>query len=240
VPWELDFSTTGTCFIGVTFYREGPDSGAATRTSLAQVFSETGEGFVLKGEPVMWDHERDRKPHLSEGGAKALIERAIALYRQHHNLNPRRVVVHKTSRYWPEELRGFRSGLGDVQSFDFLSLERRGIRFLRLGQEPPVRGIVVQLAKRNYLLFTRGYIPFFRAYPGLRVPNPLEIVEHHGDSSADKVCSEILALTKLNWNNCGFASGDPITIAFSKQVGRILTELPTVGIAPQTKYRFYM
>jgi hypothetical protein len=53
------------------------------------------------------------------------------------------------------------------------------------------------------------------------------------------VCSEILALTKLNWNNCGFASGNPITTAFSKQVGRILTELPA-GVVPQTKYRFFM
>ena len=76
-------------------------------------------------------------------------------------------------------------------------------------------------------------------YPGMRIPNPLEVVEHFGDSSADKVCSEILALTKLNWNNCAFASGSPITTAFSKQVGRILTELPE-GVVPQTKYRFFM
>lgn len=100
---------------------------------------------------------------------------------------------------------------------------------------------MIQLARRNYLLYTRGYVPYLRAYPGMRVPNPIEIAEHHGDSSADKVCSEILALTKLNWNNCGFASRDPITIAFSRQVGRILTELPAVGIeAPLTKYKYYM
>jgi hypothetical protein len=88
--------------------------------------------------------------------------------------------------------------------------------------------------RRNYLIYTRDYIPFLRAYPGVRIPNPLEVVEYIGDSSADKICSEILALTKLNWNNRGFASGSPITMAFSKQVGRILTERST-DIAPQTK-----
>lgn len=240
VPWELGFEAPGTCFVGVTFYRERPGASAVTRVSLAQVFSETGDGLVLRGEPVEWDRDRDRKPHLSEPAARKLLEHAIQQYEKHFN-KPRRVVVHKTSRYWPEELAGFKAGLGDVQSFDFLTLERRGIRFLRLGHEPPLRGTVIQLARRNYLLYTRGYVPYLRAYPGMRVPNPIEIAEHHGDSSADKVCSEILALTKLNWNNCGFASRDPITIAFSRQVGRILTELPAVGIeAPLTKYKYYM
>lgn len=239
VPWKLDFDTTGTCFIGVTFYRESPDPHSATRTSLAQVFSESGEGLVLKGEPVTWDRERDRKPHLTAESASRITAQALDLYTKHFGQAPARVVVHKTSRYWPEELEGFRSALTSVKSHDLLTLDKRGIRFLRLGKEPPIRGTIIQLARRNYLVYTRGYIPFLRAYPGMRIPNSLEVVEHVGDSSADKVCSEILALTKLNWNNCGFAGGSPITIAFSKQVGRILTELST-GIAPQTKYRFFM
>ena len=110
---------------------------------------------------------------------------------------------------------------------------------MRLGKEPPVRGTVIELGRRDYLVYTRGYIPFLRAYPGMRIPNPLEVVEHHGDSSAEKVCAEILALTKLNWNTCAFASADPVTIAFSKQVATIIKELPD-DIQPLTKYRFYM
>jgi hypothetical protein len=239
VPWELDFPTTGTCFVGVTFYRESRDPNSPTRTSLAQVFSETGEGLVLKGGEVTWDKERDRKPHLSRDAARELLTRALDLYRQHYqNRPPTRVVIHKTSRYWPEELEGFKAGLSDIHSYDFLALERRGIRFLRLGHEPPIRGTVVQLAKRNYLIYTQGYVPFLRAYPGMRVPNPLEVVEHWGDSSPDKVCSEILALTKLNWNTCSYGSGDPISIAFSKQVGRILTEIRSGAVL--SKYRYFM
>jgi hypothetical protein len=78
-----------------------------------------------------------------------------------------------------------------------------------------------------------------RQYPGPRIPNPLEIVEHHGDSSAERVCREVLALTKLNWNTCKFSSADPITTLFSKQVATIIKELPA-GVEPATKYRFYM
>ena len=239
VPWELSFSDGGSCFVGVTFYREGPDPEAATRTCLAQAFSETGEGIVLRGDPVTWDRERDRKPHLNREAARKLLEQVLDTYHRHFSVLPRRVVVHKTSRYWEDERQGFLDALSSVPSHDLLAIERRGVRFFRLGVEPPVRGSVVQLGDRNYLVFTRGYVPFLRAYPGLRVPNPLEVVEHWGDSSPNRVCSEILSLTKLNWNTSAFASADPITIGFSREVATIIKELPE-GVQPHFKYRFYM
>ncbi|NUQ62197.1 MAG: hypothetical protein HUU20_06900 [Pirellulales bacterium] len=239
VPWRLRFGTQQTCFVGITFYRESADPNAATRTCLAQAFSEGGESLVLRGERVTWDTERDRKPHLNRADSESIVNRVLNLYSDHFGARPNRVVIHKTSRFWPEELEGFRSALGDIHSYDFLALERRTIRFLRLGKEPPVRGTVIELGQRNYLVFTQGYVPFLRQYPGMRVPNPLEVVEHHGDSAADRVCSEILALTKLNWNTCKFASSDPITISFSRQVAPIIKELPD-GVDPATKYRYYM
>lgn len=239
VPWELPFPGGGNCFVGVTFYREGPDPEAPVRTCLAQAFSETGEGIVLRGDPITWNRDRDRKPHLSREAARKLLEQVLHLYQQHFSVLPRRVVVHKTSRYWDDEKQGFLDALSGVPSYDLLAIERRGIRFFRLGSEPPVRGTVVQLGDRDYLVFTRGYVPFLRAYPGLRVPNPLEIIEHWGDSSADRVCSEVLALTKLNWNSSAFASADPITIGFSREVATIIKELPE-GVQPHFKYRYYM
>jgi hypothetical protein len=239
MPWELSFSTPRTCFVGISFYRESDEPQSPTRTTLAQAFSESGEGLILRGERITWDKERDRKPHLNREAAELLLKQVLKLYSDHFDDPPKRVVVHKTSRFWPEELTGFRAGLGSIHSHDFLAIERRGIRFLRLGHEPPVRGTMIELGRRNYLVYTRGYVPFLRVYPGTRIPNPLEVLEHHGDSAADVVCSEILALTKLNWNTCAFASGNPVTIAFSRQVGTILKELPA-DIEPPTKYKFYM
>lgn len=239
VPWRLDFGSVRTCYVGITFYRESSDPDAPTRTCLAQAFSESGEGLVLRGERVTWDKGRDKKPHLNRADSEAILRRVLGLYRDHFDEKPHRVVLHKTSRYWPEELEGFKAALDDIHSYDFLALERRGVRFLRLGKEPPVRGTVIELGNRDYLVFTQGYVPFIRQYPGMRVPNPLEIVEHYGDSSAERVCTEILALTKLNWNTCKFASGDPITTSFSQQVATIIKELPE-DVRPATKYRFYM
>jgi hypothetical protein len=203
------------------------------------VFSGSGEGLVLKGQKAVVDKKRDRNAHLDERGAEQLLTQAINLFTQHHKGKPARVVMHKTSRYWPEELAGFKKALGDIYRHDFLALEKLDTRFMRLGKEPPLRGTVVSLAPKHHAVFTVGYIPYLRAYPGFRIPNPLEVVEHFGESPTELLCQEILGLTKVNWNSCSFASSDPISILFARTVGRILTEIPP-GVSAQTKYKFYM
>ena len=148
-------------------------------------------------------------------------------------------MLHKSSRYWPEELSGFRKALGDTYSYDLLTIEKLDTRFMRLGKEPPLRGTVINLAHRHHAVFRFGYIPYFRTYPGMRIPGPIENLEHYGESTTQQICSELMALTKINWNSCAFASSDPITILFARTVGRILTEMPK-DVMPQTKYKFYM
>jgi hypothetical protein len=71
------------------------------------------------------------------------------------------------------------------------------------------------------------------------VPQPLEILEHHGDSPWDVVLRDVLAMTKMNWNTADFACGEPVTIAFSQRVGQILAELPST-LPLRNEYRFYM
>ncbi len=238
-PWELRFSTPQTCYVGITFYRESLDPNSPTRTCLAQAFSESGEGVVLRGERVTWDRERDRKPHLNRETAESTVKQVLRLYETQFGGTPSRVVVHKTSRYWPDELEGFQAALRDIRHYDLLALERRGIRFLRLGHEPPIRGTMIQVGRRDFLLYTTGYVPFLRVYPGMRIPNPLEVIEYHGTTAPDTLCSEILALTKLNWNSCSFAGGDPVTLDFSRKVSSVLKELPP-DVTPLTQYRYYI
>lgn len=239
VPWSIEGLPANTCFIGLAFYKEAREPDSTMRTALAQVFSQGGDGLVLRGERGIVDEQGDKRPHLTRESAERVVRRAIELYSQHYGQRPGRIVIHKTSRYSEEERDGFLQGLGDIGAYDFVALERRGLRFFRVGQEPPIRGTVVELARRNYVLFTSGYVPHLGMYPGPRIPFPLEILEHHGDSSSFKVCQEILALTKLNWNSAAFYSRDPITIAFSRQVGSILRDLED-GTLPNSKYRFYM
>jgi hypothetical protein len=43
-----------------------------------------------------------------------------------------------------------------------------------------------------------------------------------------RVCSDILGLTKLNYNACKLGESEPVTVGFSDAVGEILVSNPTV------------
>jgi len=239
-PWKLAEVEPGTCFVGVSFYHHVTETSRAVHSSLAQVFTDQGEGIVLRGEKFEWDPDtQGRSPHLTEERARNLIQRAIEKYREYTGTLPRRVVLHKTSRYWPEELRGFEAGLAGVHEYDLVALYQTGVRFFREGQYPPLRGTLCSFSNQAHFLYTLGYIPFLETYPRGHVPEPLEIVQHIGGSSIRRVCQEILALTKMNWNSAEYASGMPITLRFARRVGEIMSEIPE-SETPSPSYRFYM
>jgi hypothetical protein len=196
--------------------------------------------MVLRGEKFHWDEKTlGRSPHLSAEDAETLVKRVVREYELLHHHKPTRVVVHKSSTYWPDELRGFKAGLLVVNDYDLVALTRRQTRLFREGDYPPLRGTRASIAGRTHILYAMGYIPFLRGYPRGYVPDPIAIVEHHGASSADRICDEVLALTKMNWNCADFATGTPITLAFSKQVGEVMSELPEDQI-PKSQFKFYM
>lgn len=145
-----------------------------------------------------------------------------------------------TPEYFREgELAGFEQACDLVPRKDFVALGPRGIQFYRPGKLPPIRGTYVKFSDTELILYTAGYVPYLRTYPGARAPHPLDIVEHYGDSPWNVMLQEILALTKLNWNTADFSCSMPITVAFSRRVGHILAELPA-HLPLHHEYRFYM
>lgn len=239
-PWRLSKLEPGICFVGISFYREITAKGSNLRTSMAQAFTSAGDGYVLRGNPIPWNEEQGRSPHMDKKSAAALLNDVLDLYKkQSRGSLPNRLVIHKTSRFSDEELSGFESVSELVPRKDFVALGSRDIQLYRTGMYPPLRGTYVKFGDTNLLLYTSGYVPFLKTYPSIRVPQPMEILEHHGDSPWNTVLEEVLALTKMNWNTADFANGKPITLAFSQKVGRILAELPP-DVVPRPEYRFYM
>ena len=97
----------------------------------------------------------------------------------------------------------------------------------------------MELDDKNWFLYTRGSVDFYMAYPGMYVPKSLEITPVETDESPRKIAEEILALTKMNWNNTQFDSALPITIKAARQVGAILkhaTDIPKI----EASYAYYM
>ncbi len=240
-PWRLAELEPGVCFVGLSFYREVFGESPRIHTSMAQAFTAAGDGYVLRGGTFEWDDQRQGKsPHLDKQLAASLLRDVIELYqKQNRGSLPSRIVVHKSSRFWEEELAGLEEACELVPRRDFVALGSRGLQFYRKGDYPPLRGTYVKFSETDLLLYTVGYVPFLRTYPGARVPQPLEVLEHIGDSPWDVVLKEVLALTKMNWNTADFACWDPITTAFSRRVGQILAEVPA-GMKIRPEYRFYM
>jgi hypothetical protein len=239
-PWVLERFNAGECFAGVSFHRHVSDSRVGVYSSLAQVFSNRSDGVVLRGDRFEWnDKELGRSPHLSAEHAEKLAQKVVKLYEAEHNRRPSRVVFHKSSDYWPEELAGFKRGLADVADYDLVSLSQRATRLFREGDYPPVRGTHACIAGKMHILYTMGYIPFLRGYPRGYVPDPICVTDHHGQSSPERICRELMALSKMNWNCADFATSQPITLRFSRQVGDIMSELQE-GQVPRGSFKFYM
>jgi len=236
-PWRLAKLTQGTCYVGISFYRDKLSYSKDMQTSMAQIFTADGQGLVLRGSDVYID-EKTKEPHLSEQQAKDLLSQSIKRYTEKSGSTPSRVVIHKSTNYTSAEKKGFSEVISGIKK-DFVTLTKnRGYKFMRVGAYPVLRGTLISLTRNKHLLYTSGYTPRIRTYPGHSIPQPILIL-HEGDSEIKDICDEILGLTKLNWNTTSFATYLPITLEFSNKVGEILSEADKESML-QPHYRFYM
>lgn len=236
-PWRLAKLRLDTCYVGISFFQNLRNPNLDIQTSMAQVFTHNGEGIVLRGTDVTVDRFT-REPHMTEKQAHLLLSEALSRYHKKAGRGPVRVVVHKKTLFREEERNGIQQATGSLAK-DFVTIHTRApFRVLRTGNYPVLRGSMVQLDDNRCLLYTTGYTPRVRTYPGNRVPVPL-LLTHYGDSQLKEICEEILGLTKLNWNTTAFGTYLPITLAFAQKVGRVLSELQDDKLL-QDHYRFYM
>jgi hypothetical protein len=241
VPWRLprDPASLDNCYVGITFYRSTDHQ--TLQTSVAQVFDQLGDGVIVRGAPAKVSRH-DRQPHLTSADAQALLADALRRYRSEHRHLPARVVLHKTSSYTDDELAGFRAAAGtaDVDMLEMLWLPADDpVRLFRSAAHPPLRGTLLSVDDQRHLLYTRGSVPFYGTYPGMYIPSPLPFRLVETESSPEYLADELLALTKMNWNQTQLDGRQPITIRTADRVGEILRYLGPHD-RPQARYAYYM
>jgi hypothetical protein len=240
VPWRLlpDQAEYRTSFLGIGFYRDL--DGQQLWTSTAQLFDERGRGPILRGARAQTE-TRGRHPYLTAKDAEDLVAQSIAAYKAHHRHVPARLVVLKTSRFRPEEAEGIDTALGKfgIEISDLVWVQESSpIAIFRDGNYPVLRGTFVDLGGKG-LLYTRGSVPFYGTYPGLRVPRPLLLVPHkNSDSKLLTLAKDVLALTKVNWNTTQFDQKLPAPIKAAREVGRILKHVE-FGTVVTSDFRRY-
>jgi hypothetical protein len=224
IPWRKmpqDGEFTA-CYIGISFYREV--GGQQLFTSAAQMFDERGRGFILKGKRAETE-SRGRHPYMTREDAHELIRDALSAYWNHHKHYPARVIVLKTSQFREEEAKGIFQALDDVgaELRDLVWVqESYSVKVLRDGNYPVMRGTFVELDGKG-LLYTNGSIPYYGTYPGLYDPRPLLLCPYKGsDSTIAQIASEVLSLTKVNWNSTQMNQKLPIPIRAARAVGEVL------------------
>lgn len=240
IPWKLvtEPSRPTVCAIGISFYRSRDRR--TLNTSLAQIFDELGNGLILRGTPLQQDKD-DRRPYMTEAQAGDLFRRALMEYRDAVKTMPSRVVVHKSSHFRDTELAGLRATAKalKIDAVDFVTVMSSSLRLFRGQAYPPYRGVRVELDANTHVLYTRGSVPYYKTYTGKYIPSPLEVRIVESEESAASICREILALTKMNWNNTQFDGKWPVTIGCSRRVGEILKYVHPAA-TPQIRYSYYM
>lgn len=240
-PWRMLKKSTlpSVCFVGIGFY--GARDKKTIQTSVAQIFDELGNGVILRGSEVKIGKD-DRQPHLDDEQSYELLKQTLAEYKVALETFPARLVMHKSSKYSDQEIRGFTEACSEfhVDAFDMVTILDAELKFFRNGMYPPFRGTHIELSPEQHILYTRGAVRYYETYPGMYVPQPLDIRIVQTNESPNVICEEILGLTKMNWNNTQFDGKYPITIACARKVGQILKYLPQGEGKPQVRYSFYM
>jgi len=240
-PWVLDEIDPHTCYLGISFYHKKNTYSDDVFTSMANLFAKDFEDIVFKGMRASFDKTKGG-PYLTDEQAQSLLEQALKIFHDIKGSFPKRIVIHKTSQFEDEEIKGFEKILLENNIlYDFVSLTKSTFKLIRHGTMPIPRGTFVNINDKAFFLYTKGFIPELGTYPGVHVPAPFVVKKAAGDSSYKTICQEVLALTKLNWNTADFCCGLPITLGFARSVGDVLKEFEDNDeYEPQKSYRFYM
>ncbi|MFN8176399.1 MAG: hypothetical protein U0167_00570 [bacterium] len=239
-PWRLTTAREGVCYIGLAFRRAEISRDPSTACCAAQMFLDTGDGVVFRGEFGPWYSPERREFALGRAGARELLRGVLDTYVEHGGRDLREVFVHSRSRVSAEEYRGYLEACPPGVKVVGVRVRRDyETKLLRRGVYPVLRGSAWTLSPQAAFLWASGFKPDLLTYDGWEVPVPLRVDVQHGDADIRQVCRDILGLTKLNYNACKLADAQPVTVGFSDAVGEILIGNPTIrGRKPN--FRFYV
>jgi len=232
-PWKINSIRDGVCYVGLVFKQEQGSKDPRSACCAAQMFLDSG-GIVFKGNVGPWYSPERGDYHLSADAARELVEQAMKAYRaKHDNKAPKELFIHGKVRFEEREWTGFREAAGTKTNVVGVRIRSEDdLKLFRKGDQPILRGLAyVRDAHRAYL-WSKGFTPRLRTYPGREVPRPMLIDVCKGHEAIETVLNDLMALTKLNYNACIFADGQPVTLRFADAIGEILTSGPFEDVPP--------
>lgn len=233
-PWKVQGIREGVAYLGLVFKRNVSSGNANAAACGAQMFLDSGDGLVFKGADGHWFNSDTSEFHLSREAAKDLVAKAVKSYAAKHNDEPpKELFIHGQTRFNREEWVGFQDAVTSKTNVVGVRIQDEGSFKLYTPKDTPVlRGMAYIVDERHAYLWTKGWTPRLRTYPGMEVPKPVSIEICQGMADMNVVLGDVLALTKLNYNTCRFGDGKPITLKFADAIGEVLVTRPVANLPP--------
>jgi len=240
-PWRLANVRPGVCYVGLVFKLDQTSHDSRNACCGAQMFLDSGDGVVFRGAVGPWYSEETREFHIPQEKARQIAEKVVEAYTREHGFAPKELFIHGTTRINDEEWQGFCEGVPPETNIVSIRISKeRRFKLYSANQHPLIRGSYLQLHPRRGYLWTKGFVPRLQTYQGREVPNPLSIDICFGEAELHQVMTDIMGLTKVNFNRCDFADGEPVTLRFADRVGEILTATPMAHELPPLPFKHYI
>jgi hypothetical protein len=262
VPWKLSTHElpldTDTAYIGLSYaLRTGSDGSTVFVTCCSQVFDSDGGGM----EFVAYDVGQGADPHnpfLTRDDMRIVMARSLTLYQDRHaGRSPRELIVHKQTPFQTQEIAGCFDAWGATSELSCINITRPAWRAVSLdaprrgdNRANPsyalARGTAFQLDERSVLLWVGGNAPsatingqdnYFQGGKG--IPRPLLLTRDAGAGPLHHVAAQVMALSKMDWNNDALYDGLPCTVRYAQVLAKTIKHIP--DLAPQPyDYRLFM
>lgn len=252
-PFVLDTDDPETVFVGIGYGYSRATLGSGVVLGCSHIYDAAGQGLRYRLSRIhnpIWRHQN---PYLTKDDAIRVGLQARQLFYETYQKLPRRVVIHKRTPFVKSEREGFAQALKGVSELELLTIQLEdGWRFVgydeRRNQATPFpvkRGTTVITGPHDCLLWVHGAVPSFiqnnRSYyqGSSRIPVPLRMTRFAGHSPLERVATEILGLSKMDWNSYDLYSQMPATLESSGAIARIGQLLSRFG--PETyDYRLFI
>lgn len=255
-PWVLENLADNTAFVGLGFSID-PNATAGNHVVLgcSHIYSGKGEGLQYRLTKVENPIIRRGNPFMSKDDARRTGETIRQLFFDAHFKLPERVVLHKRTPFTRDEREGLADGLSGVANIDMLEIQiDNALRYVaslpgndgKIDEDnyPVRRGTAMKVDDHTALVWVHGATtainPRFKYFQGKRrIPAPLTVRRHAGQTDLPTLASEILGLSKMNWNTLDLYTRFPATLQSSNEIARIGSLLHRFG-ASSYDYRLFI
>ncbi len=254
-PWKIKTENTETAFVGLGYaVRQNAKNKVVLGSS--QIFDGDGNGLKFLLQPIEKPVFYNKNPYMSKEDAFRLISNIRNTY---HKVDPviglKKLVLHKTTHFTADEIEGICNALQGIDNIELLQIQQfsnwRAIKLIKNHQGkhefngyPIERGTIIQLNEFSFLLWTHGLVEspelngkYFQGKRG--IPSPLLIKRFRGTDTIETVATDILKLTKMNWNGAELYKTFPVTIDFSKRLSVMGKQLEELGNKPYD-FRYFI